>query len=85
MITYILYKKASPMERETAEFARRLEILGVDNKLVEADSIEGIRISQLYDLMGRPAVVLVRNEGQMVERWQHVLPMAEDVSYLSHL
>jgi hypothetical protein len=84
MIAHILYTKNSPMERDVERFVRRLDTLRVQTKLVEADSPEGIRLSELYDLMARPAVALVSNQGTMVEKWQGEMPLAEDVSYLAH-
>lgn len=72
------------MERDIAHFQRRLNELQVDSELIEADSPEGVAVTELYDLLNRPAVVLVRLDGVQVERWQGELPRPEDVSYLAH-
>lgn len=84
MLAYILYLKDSPMERELARFVDRLEELRVDSKMVEADSREGIALSEEYDLVSRPSVALVRSDGSLIERWQGELPLVEDISYLAH-
>ncbi len=83
MIAYILYNKDSS-DREVTNFAGRLDSLQVEHKLVEADSLEGIRLTENYDLTARPAVALVKGDGTLVERWLGTLPLVEDVSYLAH-
>lgn len=84
MILYLLYTKGAPHQRDIEAFARELERRQVHPKLVEADSVQGISLTQLYDLPGRPALVLTRDDGTMVERWQGQLPLVADVSYLAH-
>ncbi|HSH31439.1 MAG TPA: hypothetical protein VK963_02105 [Candidatus Saccharimonadales bacterium] len=84
MIAQIIYTKDSIQEREAGDMAERLAKLRVTAKLVEADSAEGIATCQLYDLTGRPAVVLARDDGTMVERWQNAWPTIAEVSYLAH-
>jgi hypothetical protein len=84
MVANVLYRKNSPMEREAVEFAKRLERLRVEVKLVEADSVEGSALTELYDVPGRPSVVLTTLDGTMVERWQHQWPVPSEVSYLAH-
>ena len=84
MVARILYNQNSPSARQAQDFARELADLRVETELVEANSPEGISLTELYDLASRPAVVLLRNDGQMMERWLHELPLASDVSYLAH-
>lgn len=84
MIAYLLYTKDSPMERESKQFSERLATFQVDSKLVEADSPEGISLTENYDLTSRPALALVSSDGSLIDRWQGQLPLAEDVSYLAH-
>ncbi|MBW3537942.1 hypothetical protein KY386_00440 [Candidatus Parcubacteria bacterium] len=84
MIAKIVYTKGSPHEREAGKLAESLARLRIDSKLVEADSPEGSSICQLYDLVARPAVVLTRDDGTLVERWQGGWPLASEISYLAH-
>lgn len=84
MIALLFYLKDSPAERQMQELARRLDGLQVTARLVDADSVEGIQLAELHDVTARPAVVLARDDGQAVERWQNDLPPAEDISYLAH-
>lgn len=72
------------MERDVRYFAKRLESLQVQSKLVEADSVEGISFTENYDLLARPSLVLATDNGVLIERWQGELPLVENVSYLAH-
>jgi hypothetical protein len=84
MTCYMLYQIGTEGERPCRDLARDLERRQVKVELVEADSPQGSHLAELYDLLSRPAVVLVREDGSAVERWQHTLPTASDVSYLAH-
>lgn len=84
MKAYILYQKASEQERSVEGFCKELKRLRVEYELVEGDSAQGISLNELYDLPARPAVILVRNDGQAVQRWQGTLPLPSDISYLAH-
>lgn len=84
MIAYVLYQPNSETETQATAISKQLEELQVPVQLVDGDSVEGIRLNELYDLPARPAIVLVRDDGTMVERWQHQLPLATDISYLAH-
>ena len=84
MTAQIFYTKGSPSEGEATEFAGRLSKLRVNYRLVDADSGEGAALSELYDLTGRPAVVLTADDGGMIERWQNDWPLPADISYLVH-
>jgi hypothetical protein len=84
MIAYLLYQPNTEMERPCRDLAKELERNKVDIRLIDADSIEGSHLCELYDLMSRPALVLTRLDGTVVERWQHQLPLVTDVTYLAH-
>lgn len=84
MTAYIFYSKNTPADRDIERFVYELGRLQVETKLVDADSVEGSRLTQVYDLMDRPAVVLARGDGTVVERWPHGLPLPGDISYLAH-
>lgn len=84
MVAYILFQNGTEGERPARDLARELERRQVKAELVEADSPQGSQLAELHDLLSRPAVVLVRDDGSAVERWEHQLPMASDVSYLAH-
>jgi hypothetical protein len=85
MIAYIFYTKDTPADRDIQHFTAELERLQVQTKMIEADSREGIELGELYDVMQRPSVVLVRDDGSTVERWQGDLPLVSEVSSLAHI
>lgn len=86
MLTYLLYNRQTPGEAQMQNLARRLEPLQVTLELVDADSPRGTQLTEHYDIMGRPAVVIVRDDGSPVQIWQDAtqLPSPEDISYLAH-
>lgn len=84
MICYILFQPGTEGERPARELARELERGRVNVELVDADRPQGSHLAELHDLLSRPAVVLVREDGSAVERWQNQLPTVSEVSYLAH-
>jgi hypothetical protein len=54
--------------------------------LVDADSPRGIQLSENYDVTGRPAVLLAREDGSPVQVWQGAdkLPAPAEVGYMAH-
>ena len=86
MKAYILYNKGSSHERLAEDFAGRLEREQVEVELVDADSERGSWMAETYDIMGRPAVLLVREDGSPMQVWQGVdgLPLVTEVAYLAH-
>ena len=69
-----------------ADIIERLEQEQVDAELTDADSPRGIQLAENYDILGRPAVALIRDDGTPVQVWQGVddLPTPSDVGYLAH-
>jgi len=86
MIAYVLFNKGSENEGPAQELARRLEPEQVDVELTDADSPRGIQLATNYDIMARPAVALIRDDGSPVQIWQGAdqLPVPADVGYLAH-
>jgi hypothetical protein len=86
MTTYLLYNRDTPGERSMEALAKRLaDEEQVDPELLDADSPRGIQLAENYDLMGRPAVLLVRDDGSPVKAWQGAddMPAPGEVGYLS--
>jgi hypothetical protein len=86
MVAYVLYNKDTPGERVASDMAKRLEQEQVEAELLDADSPRGVQMAEHYDIMGRPAVALVREDGSPVQVWQGEdgMPSPADVSYLAH-
>lgn len=82
MTAYVFYTAGSSKERDVSRFKDELERAKIAVRLLDADSSEGVRLSELYDVLARPAVVLVRQDGQLAAKWDELPPVA-DLSYLA--
>lgn len=85
MIAYLLYNKNTPGERQSTELHARLEKEQVDSELLDADSPRGSAMAESYDVMARPAVILLKNDGAPLQIWQGEdgLPPASEIGYLA--
>ena len=85
MIAYILYNKNTQAERVATELHSRLEKEQVHSELMDADSPRGVQLAENYDILDRPAVVLVKDDGAPVKVWQgeDALPPASELAYLA--
>ena len=86
MLAYVLYNKGTAAERAANDLYARLKREQLEAELLDADGPRGIQLAEHYDVMGRPAVVLVRDDGSPVQIWQGEdgLPTPADVAYLAH-
>lgn len=86
MIAYVLFNKNTPAERACEAWAERIKREQVEVELVDADSPRGIQLAENYDVLSRPAVILVGANGSPVQSWdcQEGLPIPGDVAYLAH-
>jgi hypothetical protein len=86
MIAYVIYNKNTPAQRLATDLAERLEADEVEAELLDADSPRGISLVEHYDIMDRPAVALVREDGTLMQIWQGEdgMPSSSDIAYLVH-
>jgi hypothetical protein len=86
MKAYLIYNRNSPAQRVVERLGKELEADQVEMELLDADSPSGIQLVESYDILGRPAVALIRNDGTPVQVWQGEdgLPTSHDVAYLAH-
>jgi hypothetical protein len=85
MTSYLLYNAGTPGQSQMEELARRLEPLQVETELIDADSPRGVQLAESYDIMERPAILLVRVDGSPVQVWAgEQLPPPNEISYLAH-
>lgn len=86
MNVYLLYNRQTPGERLMSDYAKRLDASQAPYELVDADSPQGISLVEAFDVMGRPAIVVARNDGSPVEIWQDSerFPPPTEISYLAH-
>jgi hypothetical protein len=86
MMVYVLYGRDTPEQRRVEDLAKRMHDEQLDTELVDADSPRGVQLAENYDVMARPAVILVGPNGSPVQVWQGAesLPSPGDVAYLAH-
>ncbi|HEY2003930.1 MAG TPA: hypothetical protein VGH44_02335 [Candidatus Saccharimonadia bacterium] len=86
MVVYVIYNRDTPAQRQAEDMAKRLEEAQLEVELLDADSARGIQLVENYDIMGRPAVALIREDGSPVQIWQgeEGLPTPTEVDYLAH-
>jgi hypothetical protein len=85
MVCYLLYNRQTPAERTMAEMAERLIREDIEVELTDADSPRGIQLAESYQIMGRPAILLIKSDGVPLEIWQGTeLPPLSDITYLAH-
>jgi hypothetical protein len=86
MTAYLLYTKDTPGERRMTQLSESLEHEQIDVELLDADSPHGIQLVETYDIMDRPAVLLLKTDGAPIKVWQGEdgLPTASELAYLAH-
>lgn len=85
MKAYLLYNRDTEGEGVARRLSKELEAAGVEAELTDADSPFGTEFAEHYDIMGRPAVALIREDGSPVQVWQgEDMPAIPDISYLAH-
>ena len=63
-----------------ADFKRRIH--GASFEILDMDSREGISMLSLYDIAQAPAIIALREDGQMIESWAgKSMPLINDVAY----
>ena len=70
MKTVVLYKPNSehdtPVQGYVREFAHRT---GKTLELIDAESREGVGMAELYDILQFPALVAIRDNGELLQMW----------------
>ena len=81
MKAIIFSRKGSMQDR--SQIKNLLQSLRVNNVMMEsvdADTIQGSQLAEVYGVMDYPAVVTVSEDGAVRGFWQGNLPSAEEVS-----
>ncbi|MCL4357569.1 hypothetical protein M1512_01580 [Patescibacteria group bacterium] len=85
MKVIVLYRPHSEHRAMVDEFIRQYQRLYPESKLdvIDVDSRDGATIAQTYAIVSYPAVMVMRDDGNVVESWQGdtELPKVEDVRY----
>lgn len=85
MRVIVLYRPESEHGRMVEDFVRdyqarhdtgnRLEVLDIDGR-------EGGSMASLYDVMQYPAIIVAREDGSELKRWEgEPLPLMDEVAY----
>jgi hypothetical protein len=84
----ILYRPNSEHETDVEsfvrEFQRRYEV-GRKLELVSVNTREGASTASLYDVVAYPAILVLGDDGVLVNFWQGLpLPLMDDVAGFAH-
>ncbi len=82
----IIYHPQSDHARPVEEFAHDLDRQhGVKTDLVSLETREGAAMASLYDIVQYPAIVAIRDNGQVAQTWSgDTLPMMNEVTAYSY-
>jgi hypothetical protein len=81
MNAYLFYHPGTPADRDIEYLQRQLAERQIELQLQDANSRDGAALAELYDLTGRPAVLVTGSGGQLVQQWQGELPSADEIAY----
>lgn len=84
----ILYRPGSEHERDVEsfvrDFQRRYEV-GRKLELVNLNTRDGAATASLYDVVAYPAILVLGDDGALVNLWQGMpLPLMDDVAGYAH-
>jgi hypothetical protein len=82
MKVVMLYRPNSEQARQVEEYARDIERQqNVQPQLLDVDSPEGGAMMTLYGIMSHPAVVVTREDGELIQYWANdQLPLMQEVA-----
>ena len=82
MKIYILYHPQSDHARSVEDFARDYQHLKQKElQLMSLETREGADMARLYGIVAYPAILAVRDDGQLLKQWQgDTMPLMDEVS-----
>jgi hypothetical protein len=82
MKALVLYRPNSEFARMVEEYARDFERQrGKALELISLDTEAGANTAQLYDIVQYPAILALRDDGQLLRVWQgERLPLMDEVA-----
>ncbi len=84
MIVTIFFRENSSSELDAKKLGERLEEYQVTADSIDADGVRGQQLSELYDIVDFPAVLVTDETGTEITKWQGQLPEPGQVSYFAH-
>jgi hypothetical protein len=86
MKVLLLYRPKSEHARTVEEFVREFERRDASRKIevVDIDSRDGTAMASLYDIMDQPAILVLADDGQLLQMWVgSQLPLMDEVAAYS--
>ena len=86
MKAVILYRPNTETESSVHEYVREFaRETGKAISLIDCDSLEGIEIIKLYEVMQFPAIIVFRDDGSFIESWieRDKWPTISELSFYS--
>jgi hypothetical protein len=80
----VLYRPNSEHERAVLEWQKELSSSGIEIKLVDVDSQDGVAKVELYDATEYPSVLAIKNDGSVLQMWKGKLPLLAEVGYYNN-
>lgn len=84
----VLYRPNSEYEREVESFVRdfqRRYDIGRKIEMVSLNTRDGAATASLYDVVAYPAIMVLADDGSLVNMWQGMpLPLMDDVAGYAH-
>ncbi len=83
MKVLLLYRPKSEHARTVEEFVREFERREASRKieLIDIDTRDGTATATLYDVVDHPAILVIGNDGQLVQMWVGPqLPLMDEVA-----
>lgn len=85
MRVVVIYRPRSDHARRVEEYVADFERFhpGEDLETLSIDTPDGSHIAELYGIMTYPAVLALKDDGQMQQMWEGVdkLPLMNDLAY----
>ena len=76
----LLYTQNTPADRDIDWLVEKLDLAHVPVSKIDADSREGIALTELYEVVSRPAVLVTDMDGRLIQRWMGQLPTVPEVA-----
>lgn len=82
MKAVVLYRPDSEFARMVEEYAHDFKrTKGYDLELVDLNTQDGADVAKLYDVMHYPAILIIRDDGQLIKDWQgEQLPLMSEIA-----
>ncbi|MEK7626539.1 MAG: hypothetical protein AAB423_04305 [Patescibacteria group bacterium] len=87
MRVLVIYRPVSEHARVVDDFIRdfKRRVHDANFEIIDMDTREGISLLSLYDIPQAPAIIALREDGQMIESWTgQSMPLINDVAYYAH-